>query len=52
MWGGAFNVINPYVGTVAYKNITLDFALEFPLMGPTRKIREVMEISQLCYSYA
>ncbi|KAH7031367.1 uncharacterized protein B0I36DRAFT_122126 [Microdochium trichocladiopsis] len=54
MWGGPFNVINPYVGTIPYKNITLDFALEYPLMAPTVKIRDVMDVSapNLCYKYA
>lgn len=50
IWGYPFN----FYMDPPYKNITLDFALEYPLMAPTVLIRDVMDIGagKLCYKYA
>ncbi|KAB5518049.1 hypothetical protein GE09DRAFT_978746, partial [Coniochaeta sp. 2T2.1] len=50
MWAYPYN----YFGDIPYKNVTLNTPLNYPLMGGTIKIDDVMDIrgGDLCYTYA
>ncbi|KAH8885499.1 Di-copper centre-containing protein [Thozetella sp. PMI_491] len=50
MWAYPYN----YWGDVPYKNITLDFTLQYPNLASNVTIRDVMDITggELCYVYA
>ncbi|KAI0892269.1 hypothetical protein F4806DRAFT_242503 [Annulohypoxylon nitens] len=41
-----------YFGKKPYKNITLDFAMNFGFIGGMLNIRKVMDIRDLCYTYS
>lgn len=51
MWAYPFNWT---AGDIPYKNITLDYPLDFGQLGGVVKVRDVMDItsSGLCYTYA